>query len=205
MRENKKPEFSALIEQIRCGSAEAVGLLMEHYEDAIHRVIRRRLNPRLRSQYDTVDFAQIVWASFFTDLDKMSKCKSASELEGLLTTMARNKVIDACRRRLMRERNKADRECRIDRDDSLTPFAIQSSDATPSHIVSIREQWEQLLENLPERHRRMIVLRASGWTIKEIAAQVEMNERTIRRVFTSIQSSVPAIRDDEAENTARKA
>lgn len=201
MNANPKPEFQELIAQIKAGSEDAVGVLMEHYADAINKVIRRRLNVRMRSQYDTADFSQIVWASFFADLDRLSGCKSSSDLQSLLTTMARNKVVDEYRARLERQQRDLKREQRIERGDSATNIPIESGEATPSYIVSMREQWDRLLQALPERHRKMIVLRASGFTFKEIAEKVDMNERTIRRVFNSIQQRMPRIRGTEADST----
>ena len=203
MSEDEKPEISELIAQIKQGSEDAVGLLMEYYTEAIHKVIRRRLNQRMRSQYDTEDFTQIVWASFFGDLNKVATYQTSADLEGFLTAMTRNKVVDACRRHLMRQRTDPDRERRIDTDDSVTTIVLRSADRTPSHIASMREQWDLLLETLPRRHREIIVLRASGCTYKEIAEHVDMNERTIRRIFHSIQNRTPQIPGADADSNVQ--
>jgi len=57
--------FSLLLEQARAGSDSAARELIERFGPFILRVIRNRLDPRLRSIFDSADFSQAVWASFF--------------------------------------------------------------------------------------------------------------------------------------------
>jgi DNA-directed RNA polymerase specialized sigma24 family protein len=54
------------------GSQEDIQRLINEYGDCIQRVVRRRLDTRLRSKFDSLDFVQMVWASFFRDSGSLS-------------------------------------------------------------------------------------------------------------------------------------
>ena len=61
-------QFTELMAGVRNGSPEAINQLVKVYAPPIHRAIRRHLNARLRKLYDTSDFSQAAWASFFRQL-----------------------------------------------------------------------------------------------------------------------------------------
>ena len=58
-------EFSALMEQIRDGSSTASHELVTKYGAHILRVVRQKLDKAFRPKFDSQDFVQAVWASFF--------------------------------------------------------------------------------------------------------------------------------------------
>ena len=177
-------DFQSLVNQIKGGSTEAVSLLVEEYGDAVCMVIRRRLHRLMRSQYDTADFAQIVWASFFSGLDKLSTFQTARDFERYLVRIAENKVTDACRKRMILQKNNVNRERSLDRES--TRVDIPSDDPSASHVVDVREQWQRLMQSLPPRYRQIISLRAGGATIQEIADTVNIHERTVRRILKEL-------------------
>ena len=53
--------FRSLICHVREGSEDAAWDLVEQYGEAIRRAVRRALNERLRSKFDSLDFVQLVW------------------------------------------------------------------------------------------------------------------------------------------------
>lgn len=180
----RSDEFEILVERIKGGSNDALSDLIEQYGESLSLVIRRRLHRLMRSQFDTDDFAQIVWASFFAGLERLSTFASAEAFERYLMQIAEHKVVDACRRRMILQKNNVNRECRLDA--STRKMEIASGDPTASHVLSVREQWEQLLERLPEHYRQMISLRAAGDTCQEIADKLGVHERTVRRVLKGL-------------------
>lgn len=58
-------DFFLLMRRIREGSEDAAWELFEKYGGYIRRAVRRALNPRLRTQFESQDFVQMVWKSFF--------------------------------------------------------------------------------------------------------------------------------------------
>lgn len=170
-------EFRDAIEQICAGSEDAVWNFIEAYGPHIQRVVRRRLHQNLRSKFDSVDFVQMVWASFFADRGRIAKIREPEELIRYLVTMARNKVVDESRRRLKYQKHNIGRERPLA--DVAEPPRRQD---TPSQIASARERWAGWLREQSERNRRVVELRMSGMTYDEIGQRLGMHERTVRQV-----------------------
>ena len=178
--------FQNLLQQAANGSNEAITILVENHSDAICRVIRRRLHQQMRSQFDTMDFAQIMWASVLGNLERLAGFRTPREFEAFLLRIAENKVVDACRRRMILQKNNVNRELRLDHGTGRPMVDIPAGEPTPSHTVRAREEWEMLLKSLPKRYREMIVLRSEGHSFVAIADKLGVNERTVRRVFTNL-------------------
>src|SRR5262245_1148600 len=93
-------EFQLLMKRVRARSQGAVRALLEHYKPGLFRVIRRRLHRLLRSQFDSEDVLQSVWASFFAIPADEFDFEDPRALQAFLVEVACGKVIDAYRRRL---------------------------------------------------------------------------------------------------------
>lgn len=91
----KDDSFQALLQRVRDRCPAAARELSELYSGRILRLIRQNLNARLRSLYDLEDFLQEVWAAFFT--------RWVYERQFALQ-MARSRVIDTNRQRLLRQK-----------------------------------------------------------------------------------------------------
>ena len=94
----EQEEFANLMQRLRNGSEEAARELLDRFGSYILRVVRRRLSRELRSKYDSVDFVQAVWASFFAEDSQDRRFDHPDALIAFLATLAQNKVIDAVRR-----------------------------------------------------------------------------------------------------------
>jgi len=93
-------DFERLMEGVRSGSEEAAWELVATYGESLRRAVRRVLNGKLRSKFDSFDFVQLVWKSFFCATNAAQQCKSPEELVAFLSSMARNKVRMEIRKRL---------------------------------------------------------------------------------------------------------
>jgi RNA polymerase sigma-70 factor (ECF subfamily) len=174
--------FRTLMDGIRNGSQEAAWRLIDLYGSHIQRVVRRTLDRRLRSQFDSLDFVQLVWASFFREPDRILSFETSNELVAYLAIIARNKVIDEGRRRLGTKKYDVTRERPID-DSRLEPDAIAATGPTPSEVAIARETWDRLIAGQSTQHQRVVELRFSGSTFPEIAEEVGIHERTARKVI----------------------
>lgn len=76
--------------------------------------MRGRLPRMLRTQFDSMDFVQAVWQSFFADLRSSSsrQFENVHHLRCFLAGVARNKVYEE-HRRLTRTKKHALRESRV--------------------------------------------------------------------------------------------
>src|SRR5580698_5482389 len=98
-RTQEESELRRFLARIRDGDDDAARELLQRYEAKVRLVVRRQLPRLLRSRFDSLDFVQSVWGSFFhrirtgpVDLD------DEQNLITFLAWAARNKVIDEYRR-----------------------------------------------------------------------------------------------------------
>jgi RNA polymerase sigma-70 factor (ECF subfamily) len=185
--------FQSLMEQIAAGSESAVEKLVCLYGSQLSRAVRRRMHPRLRTKFDTSDFAQAVWASFFYDREGLGRFEHSRDFVAFLTRMAQNKVVDECRRRLQTQKRNVTRECSISADAS-EEIVVPSREPPPSQIAIRNEQWQRMMEGLPTQYRQILELRVAGETQEEIARRLGISERTVRRVLSKLQLQVEASR-----------
>ncbi len=178
-------DFAALMQGVRAGSEEAARQLVERFGPRILRVVRRRLNPKLRSKFDSLDFQQDVWASFFADpSDKTFDRPEA--LAAFLATMARNKVLMAVRQRCQLQKYNVDREHSLDGSAAYAAHGVAGPDPTPSQLAVAQEKWDQLLKGHPPRYQRILILLRQGHTQVQISQQLGIDERSVRRIIRKL-------------------
>src|SRR5437763_15973355 len=88
-----------LLARIKDGDEGAARELLTRYEPKVRLVVRRQLPRLLRSRFDSLDFLQSVWGSFFHKI--RTGPNDLNEEQNLITFLAwaaRNKVIDEYRR-----------------------------------------------------------------------------------------------------------
>jgi RNA polymerase sigma-70 factor (ECF subfamily) len=183
---DQQATFGQLMERLQDGSQDAAWELIEVYGPHVQRFVRRTLTQDLRSKFDSIDFAQIVWASFFRAPDRIRQMETPQQLMGYLAAMARNKVIDESRRRLDSRKHNVRLEVSVERMDAAAAQGLRSHDPSPSSVAVARERWDRLVVNQPADVRRILELRFQGETYDEIARQMQLNERTVRRVIAKL-------------------
>jgi RNA polymerase sigma factor (sigma-70 family) len=175
-----------LLARIKNGDEGAARELLARYETKVRLVVRRQLPRLLRSRFDSLDFLQSVWGSFFfkirtgpNDLDE------EQNLVTFLAWAARNKVIDEYRRAAT-QRQDIKREEPLDRvtnkDDCL------ASGDTPSQLAEANETYDRLRELLPEEQRVILEMKAEGHSSREIGDLLGVSERTVQRVLESLKA-----------------
>ena len=84
---------------VRSGSQEAAWRLIDLYAGHIRRVVGQiPLIVGFGLGFDSVDFVQLVWASFFRQPAQTLSFETSNDLACYLAIIARNKVIDEGRR-----------------------------------------------------------------------------------------------------------
>jgi RNA polymerase sigma factor (sigma-70 family) len=176
-----REEFRRLLEQVRQGSEEAAWELIEVYGPHIFRAVRRKLNARMRSKFDSADFVQAVWASFFTSRSQILSFEQPDELIAFLSAMAHNKVISEVRRRMVYEKHNIVREQPL-HDSTLPAPQVPGHQPTPSQVAVARERWRRMVAGQPAINKKVFYLRYTGETYEAIAEKLGMHERTVRRI-----------------------
>lgn len=176
-------EFLALMQQLREGSEEAAWQLVERHGDAIRRAVRRALDRRLRPKFDSLDFVQIVWNSFFRTRDQTDRFTRPEELVAFLVRVTQNKVGMEIRRRLKTEKYDIRREFSLEdlRDDERLELAQRQTPPIESAIA--HEHMDRLVQDQPERDQEIVRLKYEGHSCTEIAHRLKIAESTVRRVL----------------------
>ena len=178
--------FVDLLEEVRQGSQQAAWTLIEEYGPHVRRVVRRSLSNVLRSRFDSADFAQVVWLSFFSDRAKNNQFTEPGQLIGFLAEVARNKVITEFRRQILTCKRDMRRERAGAGGDAIPLQEVPARQATPSEFAMAHERWDKIMSSQPECYQEIVRLRISGETHESIADRLRITERTVRRVIKRI-------------------
>jgi RNA polymerase sigma-70 factor (ECF subfamily) len=174
-----------LLARIKSGDEEAARELLTRYESKVRLVVRRQLPRLLRSRFDSLDFLQSVWASFFYKIRTgPNDLREERNLIAFLAWAARNKVIDEYRRAGTQRQD-------INREESLEikrdKDACLAAGDTPSQLVQAHETYDRLRDLLPEGQRIILELKAAGYSCREIGDRLAVSERTVQRVLEDLR------------------
>lgn len=186
--ETRHDHFQALLRQVQQGSHTAARELYDTYVEHVLRGVRARLWHRMRTRFDSQDFVQQVFASFFDEPKNLPDFETPEALVAYLLGMASNKVRTAGRR-LTAQRQDIHREERIDATPAAAGPHPVSRDPTPSAVAVYHEEYGRLVEDQRPSVRRVVELRLSGKTFEEIAAELGIDERTARRAIKRLQAA----------------
>jgi len=178
-----KADFRDLIDRIRDGDEEAANQLVRDYGDSLRRAVRRTLNRRLRPQFDSLDFVQLAWSSVFRAREGLDRFETPGQLAAFLVRMARNKVGEETRRRLMTQKYDVTRECSLNTLDYEKEQATDTRQEDPLESAMAREQLEHLTRDRWPRHQRIVELRLMGLSNAEVAEKLGIAQSTVRRVL----------------------
>jgi RNA polymerase sigma factor (sigma-70 family) len=179
-------DIRELLARIKNGDEEAARELLSRYESKVRLVVRRQLPRLLRSRFDSIDFLQSVWGSFFHRIQTESNDLNEEEnLIAFLAWAARNKVIDEYRRAATQKQNIHREESIESRRDRETTLA---SGDTPSELAQAHETFDRLSRLLPEDRRVILELKAAGYSCGEIGDRLGLSERTVQRVLEELRN-----------------
>jgi DNA-directed RNA polymerase specialized sigma24 family protein len=183
---NANEQFHALMEQVLAGSEVAAKELFDSYGSYLLYAIRRRMDRRIRSKFDSSDIAQDVWKSFFAEPLEKRTFTTPDDLVAFLTRLAQNKIADVARQRLKAKKYNVKREQSLDDSTRFDKDALAADQATPSQIVMGQEEWGEFLRKQPLVYRRIFMLMREGKSSVEIAQEMGINARVVRRVIDRV-------------------
>jgi RNA polymerase sigma-70 factor (ECF subfamily) len=178
--------FQDLLQRIRNGDEAAAQQLVTDYGPHILRVVRRRLIRQLRNQFDSVDFEQSVWGTFFQTPPDQCTFDSPEALIAYLENMARNKVIRAYRRNLKTQKRDFGNIKSLDKPGPTQASRVPAQQPTPSQCAIADDQFRQMLQRLPPQQQRVLCLLRLGYTPQEAAQQVGVHIKTVRRLVDQL-------------------
>jgi RNA polymerase sigma-70 factor (ECF subfamily) len=181
-------DFTDLIVRARSGDPEAVRAFLVQFESEVRMMVRARLPKKLRTQFDSSDFVQVVWQGFFCDVPQDRYAfANRDHLKGFLAGVVRNKVREQHRRLTRTEKYNLAREERLylRRGNREVVREVPSSDPSPSETAQAGDFLAKLTAGRTPREVEVITLRYQGLTQAEIASRTAMNERAVRRIIES--------------------
>lgn len=184
--ESAEVSISDLIAQYQNGCAEAGQRLWDLFGILVRRAVRRRLPQELRPVFDSEDFTQQVFASFFDGIGQIPGMDNPAQLIAYLQAMAHNKVVEECRRRMTGVRRNEMGTCSLDTS-AFTRSPVADKDAaTPSEFAIGQELLDRCRAELPEEYRRIVEMRADGLTYKEVGLALGLHENSVRRIMSNL-------------------
>jgi RNA polymerase sigma-70 factor (ECF subfamily) len=182
-------DLGRVLGQIRDGDEDAARELLRRYEAEVRLVVRRQLPRLLRSRFDSLDFLQSVWGSFFKRVrGGPAEFEDSRHLVAFLARAAKNKVIDEYRRAASLKQDMHREEPLYVEGDR--PREVTDAGETPSQIAEAHETFGRLRDLVPEARRDILDLKAQGLSSREIGDQLGLSERTIQRVLEELRRQV---------------
>jgi RNA polymerase sigma factor (sigma-70 family) len=170
--------FHALLRRVRAGDEDAATEVVRKYEPALRRLIRMRLtDPRLTRLLDSMDVCQSVMANFFVRMAAgQFELNTPDQLLKLLSTMARNRLLDHVAQQTAERR---DQRRRTEGDEALE--GIASPQPSPSQVVAARDLLDWVRASMSEDERFLADQRALGREWAEIAAETGGTAEALRK------------------------
>jgi RNA polymerase sigma factor (sigma-70 family) len=179
-------DFRLLMDRLCLGSEDAARQLVEQYGESIRRAVRRVLNAKLRPMFDSLDFEQLVWCSFFRARDRLDRFDQPDDLVAFLVAIARNKVGMEARRRLQTRKYGINREHQWIEDSLREQSEIADAQPAAIDVVIAGEKLERMLSNQPPESRKIIELRLQGKTHEEIARSLHVSRTAVHRFLKKL-------------------
>lgn len=183
-------DIADLITRARAGDEQAIRQLLTAFEEELKIIVRGRLPRTLRTRFDSMDFVQAAWKSFFTDLrSRPLEFANVHHLRSFLAGVVRNKIHEQHRRHTKTAKNDVGREERLytRRAGREVRRDFVSHDPTPSKKVQADDQLERLIAGCTPREVQVITLRYQGMTFEEIAERTGLSDRTVRRLLEEVR------------------
>ena len=179
-----------LLQDLQGGSEAAADEFLRRFGPVVFRIVRRRLGAR-SPRFDSADVAQAVWASFFSNREKLKEFADADAMLRYLAGMAVNKVRKVNHDHFLVQKRAAAREQSIETREHGRVDEPYARDPSPSQRAIADETWERLLAETPQSQQHILYLRLEGKSQEEIAALLGLSVRTISRIMTRMRERIP--------------
>jgi RNA polymerase sigma factor (sigma-70 family) len=177
--------LDSLLERLCTGDPVAAERVFVAFEPYLRMVVRKKLPPRLRAKFDSMDVVQSVWADLLRGFREAGwRFADEAHLRAFLVKLTRHRFIDQLRRHrtaLARERPLGE----------LVPAEEPASPLpSPSQFVQADELGQRMLAMCAPAHRDIVRLRMSGIPVSEIATRTGLHVGSVHRILHDLACRV---------------
>jgi RNA polymerase sigma factor (sigma-70 family) len=181
--------LDSLLERLTRGEMDAAGEVYLKFEPVLRVMVRRRLTPRLRAKFDSIDVVQSAWADVLKGFrDQGWHFSDREHLRAYLARVTCNHLVDYCRRHSLAMQHE---EPLADLDQPGLP---PSAGSRPSEVAQADELWALLVGLCPPAHRTLLQLKRQGFPLAEIATRTGLHESSVRRILYNLARRLAAVR-----------
>lgn len=194
------PTFADWLAKLRRGDPDAAKLVFDRFARRLIGLAAHRLPAVLRAKVDPEDVVQSAFRSFFA-----AQATGRFEFDGWDALWAMLTVITVrkCGKRLTHFRAASRdfrREIATAADGTSIVYETPGLDPTPAEAAIWADTLDQILSDLKEAERPVVLMRLQGYAIAEIATHVGRSERTVLRVLEGVRNHLERLTlDDEGE------
>lgn len=174
--------FDDLMRRVRAGDNAAAELIYTQYAHRVIGLARSRLSSLIKQKEDPDDVAQSVFKSFFRA--QQAGNLNLQDREGLWKILF---VITL--RKCARRAEHYHAQCRDARKEAEFQDGV-AGESTPEEAVLLTETVEEVLRDLHERERPILVLALNGQSPEAISTQIGRTERTVYRVLKRVREKL---------------
>ena len=165
---------------------DAAAQLFHRYLRRLCRLAQTRLSPRLAQRIDPEDVVMSAYRSFFVSAKAgRFRIQESGDLWALLTKITLRKLYRSAAHHSAEMRS-IQREIAFPETDDPQAWII-SEQPSAAEAVALADEVESVLRSLPVQHRRILELRLQGELLDDIARDVGVSERTVRRMLTDLE------------------
>lgn len=176
-----------LVAQWRAGNQEAARQLFDRYVDRLVALARRRIGPRLARRVDPEDVVQSVFRTVFGRLREGQF--HIQEQDDLCKLLMRVTVHKTLRQVEFHGAGKRDPGLEADQGEASKERVLELLDREPppETVVAFLDELEHFLSQLGPLERQVVELRLQGHSNEEIAAQLGVIDRRVRRIIERVR------------------
>lgn len=185
---------STWIASLKQSDADAAQRLWDRYSIQLVELARRRLDRVPRGFADEDDVAQSVFRNICCGAaaGRFGDIKNRDDLWWIILSITKRKIVDLKRRQMAKKRGGGQvlSESAIAGERSFSLDNLIGDDPTPELLVTLDEQVDYLLNLLRnDGLRRIAISRVEGYSVAEIAEELEITTRSVERKLQLIRTT----------------
>ncbi len=183
--------WDRIVDGLRRGDEEAVREFCRQYDQSLRRLADGRMPAGLRRRVDPEDVVQSAFRTFLRRAsDGQFQLTGVDGLWRLLCTITLTKVKKQARFQYQQRRDPR-REVHaapVGDDSEAREPGVADPTPSPLEAAAFTEEFHAILDSFESTERRLVELKLQELTNEEIGAEMQISERTVRRIFKRIQA-----------------